>query len=388
MTMRNAPWFAGVLLCLWARGAGADVVQFHTPAGATVSVEGTVLGQDRTGAILLEGRDSQHFIVTKQDRISWNKTGDSPPPYSTSQLRDRLVKEFGPKFKTRATVNYVICHSTSSEFAMEAGKLFERALAVFMTYFKTKGGFTVEKPKQPLVAIICSSREEYLKITAPVFGDIAGASDGLYSPQTNRLYLFNAFGGPMEGRLRSMAQHSKRDADTVSVLLKERNISVVIHEGIHQIAYNCGFHSRTATQPLWLVEGMAMFFETPDLDRRGGWGGVGTVNRERLEQFQKSIAGRSADALNALVIEDAALRGKDAIKGYAHAWAFTYYLNKAKSPQYMQYLKIVNARPALQEYTEEDRLRDFRTAFGRSPEDMEMDFRRYITRLNPAERRR
>lgn len=380
--------FAAICVFSIAAKAHADVVTFLHVTGQTLTVEGNVLAEDRDGTILLEGRDSQHFVVRRQDRTRWDRGAERLPPWNAAQLRDRLAKEFGPAYKTRSTVNYVLCSSASSEFTIEAGKLFERALNVFITYFKTKGGFTVAKPSQPMVAIICSSRDEYLRITAPIFGEIAAQSDGLYSPQTNRLYLFNAFGGPTEGRLRALAQQNRKDAEHASLLLKERNISVVIHEGIHQIAYNTGFHSRTSVQPIWLVEGMAMFFESPDLDRRGGWAGVGTVNRERLEHYQKLSSSRSIIPLGAIVVDDVALRGRNAVDGYAQAWALTHFLNKAKTQQYMRYLKIVNDRPPLENYSAEDRLRDFRTAFGKSPDELDVDMRRFLARLSVPERRK
>src|SRR5207253_9543744 len=80
------------------------------------------------------------------------------------------------------------------------------------------------------------------------------------------------------------------------------NIATVIHEATHQIAFNSGMHTRYADNPLWLAEGMAMYFETPDLSSKSGWKTAGAVNDLRLGQFQEFAAQRRArDSLATLI---------------------------------------------------------------------------------------
>ena len=42
-------------------------------------------------------------------------------------------------------------------------------------------------------------------------------------------------------------------------------MATIVHEATHQIAFNCGMQQRYADIPLWLCEGMAVYFEAPDL---------------------------------------------------------------------------------------------------------------------------
>jgi hypothetical protein len=357
----------------------ADIVKYRD--GTDIKeVEGNVLAEDASGTLMLEGRDAQHHIIAKSDRISWEKAGKPVPPYTKLQLRASLEKEFGPRFHFRHTKNYLICYSCSAEYADDAAALLESAYRVFANYFNNKGGFQLEMPEQPLVAIVCGSREEYVKIVSKEMGPLANSTAGVYMPDNNRMYMYDALGGDHPEYRRSPAQ--RQQAAGFATLLKEQNISTVINEGIHQIAFNSGFHNRHARNPIWLVEGMAMFFEAPDLDSKKGWSGVGNVNRERLERFSKTFPRRTSDTLKRLLLDDGLFRDPStAHDAYAEAWALTYYLCKSKTRSYVKYLRIVNARPPMVPYSSEERLKDFKTAFGKSPEDIDMDFRRYMARV-------
>ena len=82
------------------------------------------------------------------------------------------------------------------------------------------------------------------------------------------------------GVLLLSAPHAAAQLDTGAIVGAVRDSSgaflpgvtvTVIHEATHQIAFNCGLHTRYADNPLWLTEGMALYFETPDLRSRSGW---------------------------------------------------------------------------------------------------------------------
>lgn len=358
--------------------ATADVVEFRD--GKQVrTVEGNVLAEDSHGTILLQSRDNQHYRITQPERIRWEKSDKRVPFFDKRELREHLEKEFGSEFRVDQTNHYTICYSCDDEYAKQASILFEKAFMVFQNYFRRRGRFQFDSLDLPLVAIICRSREEYVEMLAPKLGAFAGETSGVYINDTNRMYMYDAFGGEIGGKLRVAASVNRRRAQSIALLLQEQNVSVIIHEAIHQIAYNVGFHNRQVENPIWLVEGMAMFFESPDLDSKAGWRGVGNVNRERLSHFVRISDYRPQDALRRLVLDDNYFRssrtGNDA---YAEAWAFTYFLARAKNDLYIKYLKIVNDRPPLIPYTPEERLNDFRTAFGKGPEEMEEEFLRYM----------
>ena len=63
-------------------------------------------------------------------------------------------------------------------------------------------------------------------------------------------------------------------------------VATVVHEATHQMAFNCGLHARLAPVPVWVSEGIATYFETPDLRSRTGWRGIGGVNQSMNNNYQ------------------------------------------------------------------------------------------------------
>ncbi|MBI3463337.1 MAG: DUF1570 domain-containing protein, partial [Planctomycetes bacterium] len=202
---------------------------------------------------------------------------------------------------------------------------------------------------------------------------------GYYSFLSNRMVLFDMqAGGPRAGLGNVGARRpgaGPRDIEG----FEEVNIATVIHEATHQLAYNCGFHRRFSDNPLWLAEGMAMFFEAPNR-RAGEWKAIGEVNRPRLDLFrQEFLMGGRPTEIQKLLRDDELLRDKrTALVAYAESWALTYYLMKTKSRQFFEYLKILGEKPHLLQDTPDQRLADFRAAFGTDIEKLEEEFLRYM----------
>jgi hypothetical protein len=142
-------------------------------------------------------------------------------------------------------------------------------------------------------------------------------------------------------------------------------ISTIVHEATHQIAFNSGLHERLSDCPLWFSEGVAMYFETPDL--RGGkdWAGVGAVNMLRKTQFQTYAQHRQPDSLETLITTDKRFRdAKLVTDAYAEAWALTYYLLKQHPKEYVAYLKMLSKKQPMVEDGPKKRKEEFEKFFG------------------------
>ena len=156
-------------------------------------------------------------------------------------------------------------------------------------------------------------------------------------------------------------------------------VATIIHEATHQLAYSSGIHQRLADIPLWLSEGFAMYFETPDLKSRRGWAGIGNVNRPRLVRFRQSLSTRPNDALVSVLSSDERFRNtKTALGAYAEAWALNYYLIKRYPEQYNDYLKMLAEKGPLLTDTPEERIAEFRAAFGVDLATFDRDFLKYM----------
>ncbi len=129
---------------------------------------------------------------------------------------------------------------------------------------------------------------------------------GFYSLRSNRVNMYDLTG--MEP-LRTGNEKRGNLAQINQILSHpeaESMVATVIHEATHQIAFNCGLEQRFADVPLWLSEGLAMYFETPDLNSTKGWRTLGEVNRPRLARFREYLPRRPANSLVSLISEDTA----------------------------------------------------------------------------------
>jgi hypothetical protein len=142
--------------------------------------------------------------------------------------------------------------------------------------------------------------------------------------------------------------------------------ATIVHEAVHQLAYNTGIHERLAQNPLWFVEGLASMFEQSAVyDSRVASSSLQSrmipdkvarlrVNAQDIAQLQQHLAS---------LISDDRLFRTDAILAYDLSWALTFYLAERRPQEYRQYYELLSARP-FGGYPETQRANDFRAAFG------------------------
>ena len=238
----------------------------------------------------------------------------------------RLLAELPPGFRVHPTTHYLIFYDTSPAYAQWCGSLFERLYMAF-TNFWTRKGFELRQPEFPLVAVVFADKQSYLKFSRPELGEAGESIIGYFGMTSNRMTMYDLTGVESQGAGRAR----NRTAAQINQILAQpdalRTVATIVHEATHQIAFNCGLHTRLSDCPLWFSEGIAMYFETPDLRSPKGWSGLGAVNQTRLERFRQYLAARPANSLETLLRDDRRFRDpKQALDAYAEAWALTYFL--------------------------------------------------------------
>lgn len=379
---RNLHYVAAALgLLLLSLPAPADTIWFRdSKTGEVREVVGNVIGEDQSGTVLLEGLDTQHYYIEKDDRKQWEKNPQPEKLFSKQQLRAHLIKELGGRFHIETRMNYVLAYSCSPKFAEQAGQLLELVHDHFVNFFRNKGGFRFEPLRQPLVAVIYKDRQEYLTNIAKLAGDSLHWSGGVYVQSTNRFYTYEQTLDVPANREEQVNVDAARLSAAQSAV-RERNVQMIVHEGVHQLAYNLGFHKRFSYNPKWLAEGMAMYFESGDPDSSMGWNGAGRINEFQLQSFAKAYPRLREGFLHALVVDDDAFMNASTNgEAYAAAWAVNYYLLRSKTRGYVRYLRLIADRP-IKPYTADERVEDFRKAFGKTPASIELDFRRFMAPL-------
>ncbi|MGL4463117.1 MAG: hypothetical protein ACRC1K_13295, partial [Planctomycetia bacterium] len=111
---RSARAFALAVALAVVASASADFVVFRGASGER-TVEGNVVAEDARG-LILEGRDSQHYSITKDELVRRRKVDQPAAPYTKQQLRAELLAEFGPRFQVLATNHYMLVYSSTPDY--------------------------------------------------------------------------------------------------------------------------------------------------------------------------------------------------------------------------------------------------------------------------------
>jgi hypothetical protein len=341
-------------------------------------VAGRVLIAAKDGGVLLLARDGQLWLVQPDEKME--QVSDSSPFSATSreEITKHVLAELPVGFKVHDTAHYLIFYDTSTAYAQWCGSLFERLYMAFTNAWKRKD-FELKDPEFPLVAIVFANKDSYRNFTKPDLGDAGDAIIGYYGLLTNRMTMYDLTGlHPQERRHGSNAAQINQILSQPEAL---NTVATIVHEATHQIAFNCGLHARLSDCPRWFSEGIAMFFESPDLRSAKGWKGIGNLNKNRLTQFYKYQAGRPENSLETLIRDDKRFADpKIAGNAYAEAWALTYFLIRQRPKEYVAYLQRLSTKKPLLQDTPEERVKEFCRYFG-DLSKLDNDFRRYMTRL-------
>lgn len=370
MRYRTVVTLAGLcVLSVWSLIFDATAQQFETrrnsdnDSGAVaIRLRGDSLGQLRlqrpsasklggetlTGLVRLRAADGGLMIETDlgEMRIVQPEQIDSVRPIDASKLllpvpeiKRRLTEELGRRFDTYSTANYVLAFDGNVNHARQVAALLEQLHRGFFAYWDNQH-VDVTPPKSPLIVIVFRDRQSFATYSREKIGSLTDQYIGYYDLQSNRMFCYD-------------------------VPNFERNFSTIIHEATHQLAYNCGLQNRTSDNPRWLSEGLAMFFESPDMRSPKRWRGIGRVNAVNLLRYKRYARRRPSDSLTQLIATDDRLLNKDtAADAYGESWALTYFLIRTHREQYFEYLQTIRAIPPLTKSTSQQRIDNFIDAFG------------------------
>jgi hypothetical protein len=368
-----------VLLGLWASAARADQFVYDTPDGRQTA-EGRLVARTDV-EVLFTGRDGRMHLVNANRVVELVEAAEKPKPFTKDEMIGELRREFGSGFRVFSTNRYVICYNSDTDFARSCSRLFELLHRSFTNYFE-KAGFRIEPNEYPLVGIVFGNENEFLAYASRELGDeMAKNVIGYYSFLTNRMVLFDM---QADARRKGLANVKGKAPPGPGGIenFTETSIATVIHEASHQLAYNCGFHQRFSDNPLWLAEGMGMFFEAPNRNA-AAWNKIGEINKPRLALFrERHFTQNERVNIHILIQDDELLRNKNtALAAYADSWALTYFLIKTHREQFFDYLKILAKKAALAQDGPDQRLADFKAAFGDDIDQLEEEFVRYMRTL-------
>jgi hypothetical protein len=352
------------LCCIWSPSLNAADpairVSFHDDRTKDEqSVEGRVLVEAVDGGILVEDTQRRLWTITPDRLISREDLAREYAPLDTEALAAALRADMGAGFKTSSTPHYVLCTDGPSAYTEWVGKLFERLLRAFLLNWK-QAGWELAEPDVPLPALVFRNQQQYAAYALKDAGPEVADKAGYYSIRTNRIVLYDlASEGAGDGPM---------NADQVErrVAAAPQNVATIVHEATHQIAFNCGMHTRYADTPMWIAEGLAMYCETPDLRTGSGWRTIGKLNVTRLRQYREFSAQRRKEgSLRTLVQDESRFRNPDTmLDAYSESWALVDYLVRERRDEFITYLRQIAEKPRLRWDAPEVRITEFEEAFG------------------------
>lgn len=340
-------------------------------------LEGRVLVEAVDGGVLLELEDERYELVPPAAIVAREPLDAAAEEETARQLGQRILADLPAGFDVHTTKHYVVCFNTSRDYAKWCAALFERLHDAFLNFWE-KAGLEVDEPARPLVVVVFADRAAYESHAARDLGPAADRVVGYYNLLTNRVTTFDLTGtdGVARGGVRMRGGPA---AEIMSSPAAAGLVSTLVHEATHQMAFNCGMHRRLAPVPLWFSEGVAAYFETPDLDATRGWRGIGSVNRPRLDHF---LATHRSGDIAAIVTDDERFRSAEApLDAYAAAWALTRHLIDTRKRAFVAYARLQAAKPPLAPDSPEQRQREFESAFGATPAEIEADVVKAMARL-------
>lgn len=368
----TAPLFATDTV-VWRKTDDGASTESRTSIGRTLA-----LAEDR-GLLFQERSGEIHALepdwILKATR---NKTPFTPA--TSEEVAQAVREEFRMDFELYQTEHYTILYRTSSAYARWTGILVERLYDTFEAFWQ-KQGFTLSEPEFPLVLLIFANVDEYETFAKRDIDGIGRDIIGYYNFKTNRVACYD-----LSGRETFVGNGRDVPFATISrAILKrpnaEKQVATIIHEATHQLAFNRGLAIRCADIPLWYSEGIAMYFETPDLRSDRGWRGMGKPNPFHLASFKNSLADRPDAQLHDILTDDSHFRRSETIlHAYDEAWALTWYLLKTHPEEFVAFAQKMSRKQVLIWDSVEERLEDFESVFGESTE-VEKNFVRYFKRL-------
>jgi len=379
-----------VLVLVFALFAGPlnalETVRFKVKDGTEKECVGRILLKGPQGEFLLQAQDGRLFEIQPGSIISHESDSASFVPWTQHEVESQLRDEFGAGFDVHATDHYLIVCNTSPQYAKRAGDYLDRFYETYRSVW-TKFGLTLRKPEFPLVAVLLSDKKQFDQYAQKEIGDSFSLEmNAYYHKWTNRIVLCDLSG--IERQLDDLSDTARARVSGNNAIRTRPgsgyNLSATIHEAAHQIGCNNGMFPRLAPAvPLWLLEGVAMLHELPDIDNpKRAESGEPKVNKKRLGQMKAYSSNDPVQAIKFMLQKDDFLRlTRTAQEYYGLSWAFTYFLYKKKPKEFRTYLQEMAAKTAADVDSPTLRLDDFEMHFGKDWDKLQKEFIRFARAL-------
>jgi len=355
---------------------------------------GKLVAHNKQSCWLLD-RDGRLNKLKLKDIKQHRKVDKHFRHYTAAELRDQLRREFGSDYEVVGTGHYLVCAKRGR--AKRYAPIFEDIYRGFYFYFSRRK-FPVTEPKLPLVAIVFPDRASFARYARQEDVNATRGLMGYYLLASNRVALFDTGRNSISVVPPPAESFFVHQTTTVTPLTSaswplgrltgrksvEASLKdTIVHETTHQVAFNTGLHTRIGETPLWVIEGLATVFEVPGTRDGASRSSAKTrINPERFRRFGNYVKRRrKPNSLTSFVSSDKMFH-RSQLDAYSQAWALTFFLMETRSNNFAAYLKSISQHDPTKPYTSAERLADFQSAFGKDVDWLDVQFVRFLEKLN------
>ena len=307
--------------------------------------------------MMLLRRDGRTSLLPVTSNNDYERVSSSFKPFSRDLLRSRLQKEFGRKYTVSVTDNFVVVHPPGSYQTWAAP--FENIYQQFRYYFSIRR-VALAEPEFPMVAVVLRTRHEFDRFLTH-YHEYHPNLVGYYSIRSNRIITYDQSGQNTAGQ--TWMSNSK----------------TIIHEAVHQAAFNSGLHNRFGTIPRWISEGLATMFEAKGVNNSRHYPNQNDrLNQIRLRSLQHFYKQNKVQGKLVRLIQSDHLFDSETDLAYALSWGLTFYLAEKRPTQYFKFLDLDRKRTNYSPFSPQDRLRLFATAFGTDLNLLESEMKQFV----------
>ncbi|MGV2337041.1 MAG UNVERIFIED_CONTAM: DUF1570 domain-containing protein [Planctomycetaceae bacterium] len=180
---------------------------------------------------------------------------------------------------------------------------------------------------------------------------------------------------------------SLRTSSAIRRSLSEQplQLATVIHEAVHQLAFNTGVQVRLADNPVWFSEGLSLCFEQPSLRTPLLWTRPNLVNARHHAEFARLTEDATLPIpLSDLIRRDPLFQQSEtANAAYAESWAMVTWLVRERPEQLGEWIEQLSQQRPLESVTAEERLAMFVKVFGAAPSELTAEIVKDVRKLRP-----
>lgn len=327
--------FLSVMMCiLVAESSCAQQLISFRPLGEVRPLIARFYATDAAGDSVVQSTDGRLHSISKSNGEFLDGGNARFKPLGADQVGRDVQQRLGTGFSVYRTQNYVVVYESSRDFAKWCGMFVERMHRTYDAFWKNQR-LPLKDSEFPLVVVVYKNRNSFETRCRQEVGDGVIGILGYYSQHSNLVHVYD-----MTPTIRKENSPSNWSGAVLRHANGERQIATLVHEAAHQLACNTGLQQRLAPYPAWLSEGIAMFFETPNLTHQKGWNGIGSVHRQKLSDFLVAQRDGLCPAWRDVIQSNGSFSDSEtALAAYSQSWLLTYYLYKKKRLEFVHYVQ-------------------------------------------------